>query len=149
MKDSSSRGSSRTQIGGGSSPPARAARSATPPSEYGVLPARHPKPPPGSVMSRADASVSPRNDELSATAAARRGGVSARRRGLEGRRARAAEGLHEPPDARRLRHGGAAADDDHPGLDRAAAGARGGVRALPLPRRGPGAPAPARANGDR
>src|SRR4051812_49416169 len=50
MKLSSSRGSRRTQIGGGSSPVTRAARSARPPSEYGVLDARHPQPPAGSGM---------------------------------------------------------------------------------------------------
>src|SRR6187401_3049246 len=50
MNDSSSRGSSSTAIGGGSSPVARATRSAIPPSGWGVLPARHPKPPAGSVM---------------------------------------------------------------------------------------------------
>ena len=71
---------------------------------------RHPKPPAGSVMSRADASVSPRDDELSATAAADRRRLPARRRGLQGGRARAAADLHAPPHARRLRHGRAAAD---------------------------------------
>ena len=75
--------------------------------------------------------------------------VPARRRRLEGRRARAAAGLHAPPDAGGLRHGRAAADDDHPRLDRPAAGARRGVRALPLPRRRPRAPAAAGAHGDR
>ena len=90
-----------------------------------------------------------RHDELSATAAADRGRVSARRCGLEGGGARAAADLHAPSDAGGLRHGGAAADDDHPRLDRPAARARRGVRALPLPRRGRRPAPPARADCDR
>ena len=58
------------------------------------------------------------DDELPAAAAAHGRGLPARRRRLQGGRARAAAGLHAAPDARRLRHGRAAADDDHPRLDR-------------------------------
>ena len=107
----------------------------------GRAPRRHPKPPAGSVMSRATL-ASPRamTSYLRRLLRDRRR-LPARRRGLEGARARAAAALHAPPDARGLRHGRAAADDDHPRLDRPAARARRGVRALPLPRRRPRAPA--------
>src|SRR5262245_21754070 len=101
MKASRSRGRSSTAIGGNSGREARSAAAATRP--YGVVAERHPKPPAWSVISGPDASVLQRHDELPATAAAYRGGVPGGGRGLEGRRAPSAAGLHAPPHARGLR----------------------------------------------
>src|SRR3954454_3033812 len=118
MKLSSSRGSSSTAIGGGYRRSPRTALFAAAPQ--GVLAERHPKPPPGSVIGP-HATVLIAHDELLAKAAARRGGVPACRRGLEGRGPRAAADLHAASHAGGLRDGRAAADDDHPREHRAAA----------------------------